>query len=145
MPFECKVCGATEDTAEFYASIGNKCKECHKAHVRQHRADMAEHYRECDRQRYQNDPRVKARHRRYQKTEAGKASLRKARQKWMENNADKRAAHVLLGNAVRDGKIKKGPCEVCGSTENVHGHHDDYTKPLEVRWLCALHHAREHA
>lgn len=27
----------------------------------------------------------------------------------------------------------------------ANAHHDDYAKPLEVRWLCALHHQRHHA
>ena len=35
-------------------------------------------------------------------------------------------------------------CEVCGEV-NVHGHHYDYTKPLDVKWLCPLHHVREHS
>jgi hypothetical protein len=31
------------------------------------------------------------------------------------------------------------PCEVCGATK-VEKHHPDYSKPLEVRWLCREHH-----
>ena len=45
--------------------------------------------------------------------------------------------------AIRSGKLIKKPCEVCGETK-VHGHHDDYSKPLEVRWLCPKHHGLEH-
>lgn len=41
------------------------------------------------------------------------------------------------------GEIVKMPCEVCGE-ERVHMHHDDYVKPLEVRWLCVVHHGAEH-
>jgi hypothetical protein len=54
-----------------------------------------------------------------------------------------RAGEKVLG-AIKTGKLKRQPCEVCGSTENIHGHHDDYEKPLEVRWLCARHHRIEH-
>ena len=44
---------------------------------------------------------------------------------------------------VRSGKIKKMPCEVCGNP-NAQGHHEDYTKPLEVIWLCPLCHKEKH-
>jgi len=60
---------------------------------------------------------------------------------WQTRNPEKRAAHVALGNAIRDGKLRKGPCEVGGDCEGkVQAHHDDYSKPLEVRWLCKRHH-----
>jgi hypothetical protein len=52
-------------------------------------------------------------------------------------------ARSLLNQAVLRGKLTRGPCEVCGSTR-VHGHHDDYAKPLDVRWLCAKHHKALH-
>ena len=45
--------------------------------------------------------------------------------------------------ALRNGVLKQGPCEVCASRDS-HSHHDDYSKPLEVRWLCRLHHNRFH-
>ncbi len=63
---------------------------------------------------------------------------------WAERNKEKRKAHSALNNAVRDGKITKGPCSVCGTTIRVHGHHPDYLKPLEVVWLCHLHHEDLH-
>ena len=63
--------------------------------------------------------------------------------KWRERNPEKWAASILFNHAIRDGKITKGPCEVCG-VDKVHGHHDDYDKPLEVRWLCPAHHADQH-
>lgn len=44
---------------------------------------------------------------------------------------------------VERGKIPKLPCEVCGS-EKSEAHHNDYTKPLEVRWLCLKHHREHH-
>jgi len=46
--------------------------------------------------------------------------------------------------ATKRGELVKQPCEVCGTTQNVHAHHDDYKKPLEVRWLCAKDHVAWH-
>ncbi|UOF80573.1 putative hnhc nuclease [Caudoviricetes sp.] len=36
------------------------------------------------------------------------------------------------------------PCEVCGTDNKVHRHHDDYSKPLQVRFLCPKHHKAIH-
>lgn len=53
-------------------------------------------------------------------------------------------ARSAVNNAIRAGKIAKGACEVCGTEKRVHAHHDDYAKPLLVRWLCAVHHKETH-
>lgn len=49
----------------------------------------------------------------------------------------------MVNKAVKSGKLKKLPCVICGS-ENTHGHHDDYSKPLDVIWLCHEHHMEHH-
>lgn len=46
--------------------------------------------------------------------------------------------------AIQAGKLLKEKCEVCGEIE-VEAHHDDYTDPFNVRWLCKKHHAAHHA
>ena len=78
--------------------------------------------------------RMKAR-RDYQKTEKGKVAHNNATKKWVEKNAIKRGVHIITGNAIRDGKLTKAKCESCGD-KKVNAHHDDYAKPLRVRWLC---------
>ncbi len=55
----------------------------------------------------------------------------------------KERARYLLQKAVKLGVVIKGPCEVCGTTE-VQAHHDNYKKPLTVRWFCPLHHSEIH-
>jgi len=149
----CFKCGAEKPLTDFYKHSRmkdgrvNKCKECNKKDVRNNRAANIEYYRDYDARRFQEDPRVKARHKRYQATEAGSASVRKSQAKWLANNQEKRAAHVILGNRVRDGKvIKPGACSDCGvSGVRIHGHHDDYSKPLDVVWLCSKCHHKVHA
>ena len=148
MTHTCKVCGVTSDAAEFYKRVNTFCKECHKKNVRENRAEKADYYRAYDANRFQNDPRVKARHKRYQKTEAGKKAALEARKKWINKKPEARAAHVILGNAVRDGRIKKpSQCSRCGKVERsrkIHAHHEDYAKPLDVIWLCSQCHADTH-
>ena len=65
-------------------------------------------------------------------------------------NARYRAAHPDAGaaghavnHAIARGDLAREPCERCGTTPSE-GHHDDYTKPLEVRWLCDKCHKRLH-
>ena len=52
-------------------------------------------------------------------------------------------AHAKVFAAIKKGKLTRKPCEVCGDEKAV-AHHDDYAKPLEVRWLCRSHHKQWH-
>ena len=61
----------------------------------------------------------------------------------------RRLAHRIVEKAIARGTLKVGSCETCGQSylfkdgrRAVQAHHDDYSKPLEVRWLCQrCHHA----
>lgn len=55
---------------------------------------------------------------------------------------EKVRARRKLGKAVKAGKIQRQPCP-CGNPKS-HGHHEDYSKPLEVTWLCASCHGKLH-
>ena len=142
---QCSICGATETTGEFYAGVRTRCKPCHRAKVKENRIAKADYYKAYDAERFQNDPRVKHRHARYKATPEGKAAAARSRVKWLAENSDKRAAHVILGNAVRDGRIKKPKqCSECGTVGRIEGHHDDYSLPLAVSWLCRKCHFARH-
>lgn len=52
-------------------------------------------------------------------------------------------ARDVIRNEVKRGRLQRGPCETCGK-KRAHGHHDDYDRPLEVRWLCPTHHRYWH-
>jgi hypothetical protein len=56
---------------------------------------------------------------------------------------EKVVARRMLYNAVRRGETLRGSCEVC-EVSKTQGHHDDYSKPLDVRWFCPVHHAEHH-
>ena len=63
--------------------------------------------------------------------------------RWRERNPEKVQAWQEARNAMRRGELKQLPCELCGN-EATDKHHDDYSKPLEVRWLCESCHGKEH-
>lgn len=67
---------------------------------------------------------------------------------WRRANPQRYLAHIAVQRALSRGELAKGPCEVCGISEAdgalIDAHHDDYSKPLEVRFLCRQHHIRLH-
>lgn len=65
------------------------------------------------------------------------------KRRYRERNPEKHSAHLAMRNAVRSGKLIPSACEVCGSAK-TEGHHDDYSSPLNVRWLCKKHHLDAH-
>lgn len=146
----CKECNQEKPLTEFYKHAKmadghlNKCIECVKARIEKHREVNLEKIRAYDRQRDSQPHRVKAR-KEYLKTEAGKQAKKRAMDAYKKRYPLKYASHVITGNAIRDGKLTPASnCSVCNSTEKIEGHHDDYTKPLEVRWLCESCHKEWH-
>lgn len=144
----CFKCGTTKPRTEFYAhsmmgdGLLGKCKECTKADARAVRLAKIEHYRSYDRMRASVPHRVQAR-KQYGRTEAGRIASLKAKQRWLELNQERRRAQVSLNNALRDGRIQRHPCFVCGET-GAEAHHPDYDAPLDVVWLCDAHHKQVH-
>lgn len=61
-----------------------------------------------------------------------------------EDHRIKRAARRKVATEIEAGRLHRKPCEVCGA-QRSDAHHDDYTKPLEVNWLCHSHHMLRHA
>lgn len=59
-----------------------------------------------------------------------------------EEQRIKDRARSYAGVYLRRGLLERQPCEVCGGEAEMH--HDDYSKPLEVRWLCRDHHMAHH-
>lgn len=58
-------------------------------------------------------------------------------------NFYKSQARYAVRNAINTGKLTRLPCRTCGEIKSQ-AHHEDYSKPLEVAWLCAKHHMELH-
>lgn len=115
----------------------NKCKECNKRDVRENRAARLSYYRAYDKARNKDPSRWGAR----QVYNALKERPGEVAESM------KRGARVALGNAVRDGKVPKPPeCKICGAPDGrLHGHHEDYSRPLMVIWCCSGCHSLIHS
>jgi hypothetical protein len=135
----CFKCGVEKALAEFYVHKAmadgylGKCKECTKADERARRfgpkrEEILAHYRSRD-----ESPESRARR-----------LLRCAEYKRM--NREKCRAHALLKYAVDTGKVVPWPvCAVPECAKRPEGHHYDYSRPLDVIWLCPAHHRQTHA
>ena len=149
MKKKCSRCGEVKDASLFQVRRASNdgltaaCKSC---------------LSEYDKTRANLKHRVDARAA-YQKTDAGVTAVYRAKKKYAEshrtdaakrlieyrkNNPAKARAHDLVSYAKKIGHLSPEPCQICGSTKNIHAHHDDYAKPLNVRWLCASHHKQWH-
>ena len=134
---KCFKCKKSKPLTSFYSHKGtadkhlNKCKICTKKDVSLLRRNpkFREKILQRDRDRA-NEPKRKSKH---------LLAVKLRRQKYK----GKARANAALNHAVRDGKIKKLPCEVCGNIK-VEGHHPDYRKKLQVIWLCNYHHRKIH-
>lgn len=78
-----------------------------------------------DRERYQSN------------TKRRRAAMERLRFR-RTRNPERNRAYCLVHKAVKSGKLTRQPCEICG--QKAQAHHHDYSKPLDVQWLCMKHH-----
>lgn len=144
----CIKCELPKPLSEFYRhsemSDGhlNKCKVCCKKDSNSHRVTNLESVKAYDRERGRTATHKK-RVSDYYQTEKGKLISFAAKKRWQEKNKEKRKAHTKVQTALRNGSLVKLPCEKCGNPESE-AHHEDYSFPLDVNWLCSEHHAELH-
>jgi hypothetical protein len=128
----CRKCGKVLPLTEFSPDprktdghVG-QCRPCRAAT----RAAYYEKHREQEYVRFQE----------YYRTSPHKRAALKAAQL-----SPRGVARQTLHSAVRGGAVTKPTsCEECGLTALLHGHHEDYSKPLDVEWLCPACHGKRH-
>jgi hypothetical protein len=74
----------------------------------------------------------------YEKTRslARKPYRARAQKRYRQRHPERYAARTAVSNALRDGRLTRGACKGCGTKTRVQAHHNDYSKPLDVEWLC---------
>lgn len=125
----CRFCLEFKQDSEFYKSDKTGCKDCIRKRVGANRLAKIDYYREYDRMR------ASMPHRLAQNIAIGR--------RWRSQHPLRRKAQVVVGNALRDGRLARLPCLICG--EKAEAHHTHYDAPLEVVWLCSAHHKQAHA
>ena len=131
----CFKCLCVKPLDQFYkhAQMGdghlNKCKGCAKDDVKKHRQENWQAVRAYDRLRASQPHRV--------------AKAKEIQARWRAQHPDRRAAQAQVQYALRKGVIQRTPCMVCG--DKAESHHPDYSRPLDVVWLCPAHHKQAHA
>ena len=118
----------------------NYCKDCVRKRVQRHRVANLDRIQAYDRQRGRSEKR-RALVKKYQSQNPKK--VLEAKKAWRKRNKIAANAHVKVRRAILSGALKKQLCLVCGEKE-VQAHHHDYSKPLNVMWLCAKHHYEVH-
>ena len=135
-PKRCTKCGIEKSRANCHEckaakdGLQNQCKVCRAGYYVSHRTKILEW-----RQKY--DQSHKTERAKYNQSSVRKATCNKSQKKMRENHPENSAAHSAVQYAVKVGElIRPWYCELCFITCQPEAHHEDYSKPLEVDWLC---------
>jgi ATPase subunit of ABC transporter with duplicated ATPase domains len=143
---KCSRCKEIKDDNEFntYRKYGKSylkamCKPCSSSYYEE-KGYFQKYYQN-------NKDDLKAKQKEYLKTEKGRKAVAKAQQNYRqkEEYSLKQNARKKVLRAVKSGKIiKPSLCEICKRERFLEAHHIDYSKPLEVQWLCKECHENTH-
>ena len=143
----CSKCKSQKPHSEYYKSSKTVCKPCCLEKCAEYREKNREKVRAHDRERNNTDARRKDRRdrnrRKYENPEF-RASETARHKRNVEKHPIRHSAVWAANNAQKAGKLHKEPCQRCGQVDNVQAHHEDYSKPLDVVWLCPKHHGERH-
>ena len=129
----CIECGETREK-EFYSNNRVRCKKCSirrsiEVYHRRRRHKQAEYYREW----YQQNGRNRA------IDYVSNILL------WQKAHPEAVKARWILKNHIKNEIIHRPPkCSLCSRVAKIQAHHKDYSKPLEVIWICASCHKKIH-
>lgn len=131
------------------------CRRCkHREYMRDYyrRPGKAEKQKEAAARRYrENAEQIRERVARYRQENIEQIREYDRARSYRGAPLEKRRARKAVFKAVERGELVPQPCEICAADGVLHdgrrmvqAHHDDYSRPLEVRWLCTQHHGETH-
>ncbi len=140
MTKQCFKCKETKSLSEFYRHpmMGDgylgKCKTCTKRDVAERVAKLEKNPEWLAKER----ERHRLKQTRYRELGLAKPTTKEVKKKWVNSNPHKRRAQTLATRLQKKGGLKKpDKCNRCNvETSNLEKHHEDYSKPLSVEWLC---------
>ena len=147
---DCIGCSCTKPLSDFPkrkdAKDGcrNTCNTCTNSDWKEYKQGNRESYLENAR-RYTRTEKGRELRKSWRLSAKGREINREYQERYRLESPEKHKAHYLLAYAVKTGKVTKSEnCNKCGSSDHIHGHHEDYSKPLEVEWICAICHVALH-
>lgn len=151
---KCNTCGFVKPLGDFPLHKNmmdghiNKCKVCRSAYAKQYREGNIEYCKAYDTERNKTEHRKISRKKRLKERMEDpefRNNLKTKRDIWEAKVSLKRWANSQWSDALRCGKVTRArECEKCGAKDDLHGHHEDYTKPLDVITLCRTCHGLRH-
>jgi hypothetical protein len=130
---QCKIEKSVDKFSKRKTSIDgfeNQCRACRTANAKANRYKNLEKYQAYEKQKSALPKNL----------EAGRIRYKKYTQTFPERSA----AHAAVTKALRQKVLVRQPCHICGESK-TEGHHADYGRPLDVVWLCRIHHMQAHA
>jgi len=122
-------------------TMGQKiCDRCGVIHPLRTSKSGKSKYRRCPVKRAEQGRRYRAKH-----PDKVKETSRRMRtnHRWYNLNREQRLARNAVTKALEEGRMQKQPCAVCGDM-NAHAHHENYSRKMDVTWLCSFHHGERH-
>ncbi len=147
----CTVCKNSKSESEFYCKprspeLRGHCKRCHlDTQKRWASTPRGKQSLRKNEQRYYWHLGGRAKRKESEQTPARREYHRARKSEYRATGAhlEQSRAHNVVRRAIAAGKLTKAPCVSCGDPK-VHAHHEDYTRPLVVVWLCPRHHRERH-
>ena len=150
LQYMCKIC-----LKQYYLRNKEKMNQYQKQYYQLNREEMNQYqqeYKQLNKEeikaykkqyRQLNREKIKAYKKQYR--QLNREKINENKKQYCHRNPEKQKARYMLNYAVQSGKIHKPVfCSSCDSDKHLEAHHTDYSKPLEVTWLCRSCHVDLH-